>query len=188
MRDRLVTGIQHFNLPTNRTDLRSFLGLVNQCGEFPPRISELADPLRPLLKTTNEFVWDDVHTAAFNATKSELISPPTLSYYRAVDNLRLETDASALNGLGFVLWQRQDTQWRMLQCGSRFLTDAETCYAVIELELLAVVWAVHKCSLFLSSSRFDLFTDHRSLVPILNKYTLDQIENPRLLRLALKLR
>ena len=92
MRDRLVTGIQHFNLPTNRTDLRTFLGLVNQCGEFTPRISELAAPLRPLLKTTNEFVWDDVHTAAFNATKSELISPPTLSYYRAVDDLRLETD------------------------------------------------------------------------------------------------
>ncbi|XP_065182282.1 uncharacterized protein LOC135812991 [Sycon ciliatum] len=183
-----TSALQHFNLPTNRTDLRSFLGLVNQCGEFTPRISELAAPLRPLLKTTNEFVWDDVHTAAFNATKSELISPPTLSYYRPGDDLRLETDASALNGLGFVLWQRQDNQWRMLQCGSRFLTDAETRYAVIELELLAVVWAVHKCSLFLSGSRFDLFTDHRSLVPILNKYTLDQIENPRLLRLALKLR
>ena len=95
-------------------------------------------------------------------------------YCRAGDDLRLETNASALNRLGFVLWQRQDTQWRMLQCGSCFLTDAETRYAVIELDLLAVVWLSPSAPSFLSGSRLDLFTDHRSLVPILNKYTLDQ--------------
>ena len=47
---------------------------------------------------------------------------------------------------------------------------------------------MHKCSLFLSGTPFDVFTDHRPLVPIINQYTLDQIENPRLQRLILKLR
>ena len=31
-----TTAIRDFPVPTNRTDLRSFLGLVNECSEFPP--------------------------------------------------------------------------------------------------------------------------------------------------------
>ncbi|XP_045122967.1 uncharacterized protein LOC123511049 [Portunus trituberculatus] len=76
----------------------------------------------------------------------------------------------------------------LVQCGSRFLTDAETRYATIELELLAVVWAMSKCRLHLIGlQHFTLMTDHRPLVPILNAYTLDAIENPRLQRLKEKI-
>ena len=63
-----------------------------------------------------------------------------------------------------------------------------TRYGVIELELLGVVWAVQECHLFLAGTLFQVVTDHRSLVPILNSYSLAQIENPRLQRLVLKLR
>ena len=159
-----ISAIQDFPIPS--TDLRSFFGLVNQCGEVTPCIAEVVALLRPLLKTSTEFMWDSVHMQAFNATKTGLASPPLLSFYQPGGTLRLETDASVLNGLGFVLWQYQDNQWRILQCGSRFLSDAETRYAIIELELLAVAWAVHKCSLFLSGSRFEVCTDHRPLIPI----------------------
>ena len=183
-----TTAIRDFPVPTNRTDLRSFLGLVNQCSEFSPRLSECTSPLRGLLKTSNEFVWDSNHTAAVEATKSALLQPPTLAFYQVGQDLRLDTDASALRGLGFVLWQRQGSQWRIIQCGSRYLSDAKSRYAIIELELLAIVWAVRKCSLFLSGTSFEVITDHRPLVPILNSYSLDQIENPRLQRLVLKLR
>ena len=86
------------------------------------------------------------------------------------------------------MWQFQDDKWRLIHRGSRFLSDAETRYPIIELELLAVVWAVHKCKLFLSGMHFSVYTDHRPLIPIVNSYTLDQIENPRLQRLVLKLR
>ena len=183
-----TAALQNFPLPANRTDLRSFLGLVNQFGDFTPSIAEHCNPLRPLLKQSNAFVWDDVHTAAFEAAKTVLATPPTLSFYHDRQPLRLETDASVLKGLGFALWQRQDEQWRLIQCGSRFLSDAESRYAVIELELLAVVWAVKKCHLFLTGTQFEVHTDHRPLIPIMNSYTLDQVENPRIQRLLLKLR
>ncbi|XP_065193134.1 uncharacterized protein LOC135824328 [Sycon ciliatum] len=65
--DAKVKAISQFPAPSNRTDLRSFMGLINQCGEFTPHLSEHAAPLRPLLKTSNEFVWDSVHTDAVNA-------------------------------------------------------------------------------------------------------------------------
>ena len=172
--------------PCKSADRRSLMGLVNQVSEFTPKLAEQTAPLRGLVKTSNEFTWTANHTSAFNATKTELVSPPTLAFYQLGLNLRLEINASALKGLGFVLWQRHGEQWRVVQCGSRYLSDTETRYAVFELEMLAVVWALHKCRLYLSGTKFEIVTDHGPLVLILNLYSLDQIENSRLLRLRLK--
>ena len=69
-----------------------------------------------------------------------------------------------------------------------FLTDTETRYAVIELEMLAVCWAVSKCKRFLSGLQyFTVITDHNPLIPILNNHRLDEIENQRLQRLKTRL-
>ena len=64
------------------------------------------------------------------------------------------------------------------------MTDTETRYAVIELEMLGVAWAARKCRDFLIGlQHFTVVTDHNPLVPILNSHRLDEIENPRLQRL-----
>ena len=71
-----------------------------------------------------------------------------------------------------------------MQAGPRFLSDAESRYAIIELELLAVTWAIHKCDLFLAGlPHFTVVTDHHPLISILNNHRLDEIVNPRLQRL-----
>lgn len=65
--------------------------------------------------------------------------------------------------------------------------DAETLYATIELELLASVWAMSKCRHYLVGLfSFSVLMDHRPLIPILNSYTLDVVENPLLQRLKEK--
>ncbi|ROT64575.1 hypothetical protein C7M84_017481 [Penaeus vannamei] len=54
--------------------------------------------------------------------------------------------------------------------------------------MLAASWAMGKCRLYLAGlQHFTLHTDHRPLIPILNHYTLDAIENPRLQRLRVKM-
>ena len=80
-----------------------------------------------------------------------------------------------------------DNVWHVIHCDSRYLSDTESRYAIIELELLSVVWAVPKCRLSLPGMSFQLITDHQLLVPILNSEALDLIENPCLLRLCMKL-
>ena len=181
-----IKAIAEFPKPITRTDLRSFFGIVNQFSEFTKDIAKSADPLRGLLKTSNEFVWEEHHTAAFQKTKEALVATPTLAYFQFNAPTKLETDASRTHGLGFILWQYQDGQWKLIQCGSRFISETESRYAMIELELLAIVWAVRKCRIFLTGNHFEVVTDHRPLVPILNTYTLDQIENQRLQRLVMK--
>ena len=50
-----------------------------------------------------------------------------------------------------------------------------------------MVWALQKCRIFLQGlQHFKVVIDHRPLVPILNDYTLDAVENPRLQRLKEK--
>ena len=183
-----TSAIREFPLPVNRTDLRSFLGLVNQCSEFTSHLAEVASPLRGLLKVSNEFRREASHTNAFNAVKAALVAPPVLAYYQPGLDTRLETDAFRTKGLGFALFQKHPAGWRLVQCGSRFITGTESRYAMIELECLAVVWAIIKCHVYLAGSRFELLVDHRPLVPIFNSYSLDQVENTLLQRLLLKLR
>lgn len=137
----IIAAISKFPTPANRTDLRSFFGLVNQLSASTPTIAGLLAPLRPLLSTKNEFMWSSELEAAFGSVKQSLTSAPILSYFDPVRPTRLCTDASR-QGLGFILQQKSGDSWTLIQAHSRFLSDTESRYAVIELELLAVVWAI----------------------------------------------
>ena len=65
-------------------------------------------------------------------------SQPNLSVFDASKATWLCADASR-HGLGFILQQKADNDtWALIQAGSCFLTDAESWYAIIELELLPI--------------------------------------------------
>ena len=57
----------------------------------------------------------------------------------------------------------------------------------MELELLAIKWAVEKCRLYLAGTDFTVITDHQTLLGILNRKNLDAINNVRIQRLMAKL-
>ena len=84
--------------------------------------------------------------------------------------------------------KQTEDEWKTVQAGSRFITGTEGRYAVIELECLAIAWAIKKCHIFLcGSDHFTVITDHNPLVPVLNSHRLDEIENPRLQHLRTRL-
>jgi hypothetical protein len=184
-----LNAIAKFPTPTNISELRSFMGLVNQLGSFSKEISELAEPLRPLLKKYNIFAWNANHDAAFTAVKAALVSPANLQPFDPSLPTELRTDASRTKGLGYALLQiRPSGELSLIECGSRFISETESRYAMIELELLAAVWAMKKCRIYLFGlQHFTLRVDHRPLVPVLNDKSMDAIENPRLMRLCEKI-
>ena len=86
------------------------------------------------------------------------------------------TDASRLKGIGFALVQfdpkvdNTKRQFSLTQCGSSSLTSAQGNYATIELECLAIQYAVSKSQFYLRGlPAFQVWTDHRPLVGIFNK-------------------
>lgn len=75
-------------------------------------------------------------------------------------------------------------KWLLIDAGSRFVSETESRYAMVELELLAATWAVAKCRNYLFGLRpFKLWVDHQPLKSILDRQSLDCVENPRLQRL-----
>ena len=187
--DKKVRVIAKFPQPACITDLRSFLGLVNQLGDFSSEVAIAAEPLRHLLRPKNTCSWTPMHAKAFEDVKKALVAPPVLDFFSPRRRTVLETDAARLRGLGFCLRQQDEAgRWRLIQCGSRFLSDVESRYAVCEIEMLAVAWACRKCSLYPSGmQQFEVVTDDRPLIPVLNSKSLVDIENPRLQRLRERL-
>ena len=122
--------------------------------------------LRALLKNGVAFQWLAEHEDEFEATKKLLTSPLIVRYYDPALPTSLLTDASSLNGLGFVLLQHEkDGKTRLVQAGSRSMIDAEKRYAPIEQECLAAVWAIDRCRHFLyGCPTFKLVTDHQPLL------------------------
>ena len=75
----------------------------------------------------------------------------------------------------------------MIQCGSRSLAPTQQRYATIELECLAIVWAIQKFDYYLRGlPHFDIWIDHRPLVGIFDK-ALAALENARLMRMREKI-
>ena len=95
----ITEAISKYPVPTSRTELRSFIGLVNQLSSSTNTVATLLVPFRPLLSTKNEFVWSPSHDTAFLASKESLIMQPVLSFFDITKPTCLSTDASQ-QGIG----------------------------------------------------------------------------------------
>lgn len=99
--------------------------------------------------------------------------------------LKLSADASSY-GLGAVLLQKVDSDWKPVAFASRSMTDTERRYAQVEKEALAITWACEKFSMYILGKQFEVETDHKPLVPLLGSKHLDSLP-PRVLRFRLRL-
>ena len=184
-----VAAIKNFPVPKDMTNLKSFMGLVNQFSSFSPDLKHALSPLQPLLKKNNVYIWQPEHAAAFEAVKAILTKEggPVLAHFDPKLPVTLFTDASR-TGLGFILTQKdEEDHTRLIQCGSRFLSPAEKNYAVIELEAMGIQWAILNCRKYLLGVDFVVKTDHKPLLGVINGRDLDSVNNARLQRILSKL-
>ena len=183
-----LRAIRDFPPPKNITELRSLLGLVEQFAGFSTAVADAKGPLRPLLSTKNIYTWTSDHDAAFAAVKLALTQPPVLAHFDPALETQLQVDASLKNGMGYALLQRHGDHWKLIDANSRWCFDTESRYAIVELELAAVEWAMRKCQLYLLGlPSFSLVVDHQALVSILDRQTLDMVDNPKIQRLKERL-
>ena len=115
---------------------------------------------------------------------------PIRAFYDPAKSVTLLTDAAHTLGLGYALVQGEEYQYHPVATNSRVLSPAEGNYAATELELLAVVWAFEQLKIYLLGLEADMCTVIVDHAPLRGKFkrTLDQEENPRILRLLEKLR
>ena len=51
--------IKRMTPPTSITELRCFMGMVNQLGKFSTKLADLTHPLRTLVSIRNTWMWGD---------------------------------------------------------------------------------------------------------------------------------
>ena len=99
---------------------------------------------------------------------------------------KIAADASSY-GLGAVLLQEEEPgTWKPVSFISRSMTATESKYAQIEKEALAVTWACERSSNYIIGKSITIETDHKPLVPLLTKRTIDKLP-PRLQRYKMRL-
>ena len=152
---KFLNSIQHFVTPTDISGARAWFGIVNQ-GAYASAMAKRMKPFRHLLRTATKFNWtDELHTL-FEQSEDVIIKEMKEGV-RLFDLSRttcISTDWS-VDGVGFLLKQKccqcpsknpsccQDG-WKLCLLGSRFTNPAESRYAPIEGEALAVAYALHQ--------------------------------------------
>ena len=114
-----------------------------------------------------------------------MTEPTVLALYNPSAVTKVSADAS-LYGIGAVLLQQHQTQWKPVAYASHTLTETEKHYAQIEEECLSLTWACDKFSPYIIGKTIEIETDHKPLVPLLSSKDLDAVSS-RILRFRLRL-
>ena len=195
---KYLQTIVDFPTPKNLTDIRSWFGLVNQVS-YTFSMTERMEPFRKYLKPGIPFVWDEEMDSIFQESKQVIISEieKGVRIYDPSKPTCLATDWSK-TGIGYWLLQKHcecpDTKlfccrdgWQITLVGSRFTHAAETNYAPIEGEALALADSLEKARYFvLGCQDLIVAVDHKPLLRIFNDRALHAIANPRLRNLKEK--
>lgn len=150
-----VDVVRHWPVPTNRKELRQFLGLANYFRKFLQGYSTLVAPMTDLTAEHAPWVWSEKCQAAFDSVKHQLTSAPLLIIPDLSQPLEVICDASIV-GIGAVLVQHGQPIAYM----SRKMIPAERNYTTTEQELLAVVEALKEWRCYLEGTTFTVVTDH----------------------------
>ena len=109
-----------------------------------------------------------------------------LAHYSPDKPTKVSVDASSY-GLGGVLFQKQENDWKPVFYASVSLTATEQRYAQVEKEALAVTWNCEKFQDYLPGlSTFTIETDHKPLLALLIAKLLDEL-TPRIQRFCMRL-
>ena len=135
----------------------------------------LLQPLTSLMKKSAVFVWEKDKQDAFQQAKRALLNAVTLQHPSPTAQIKLNTDASGTH-IEATLMQRENKEqpWFPVTFYSKGLNSSQKKYSTYDCELLATFLACKKFRHFLKGRKFQLKTDHQSLVPsLLRKKTSD---------------
>ena len=183
-----VRAITEAPQPTNVSELKAFLGLVNYYGKFMQNLSTVLAPLYTLLKKKTPWRWQADQEKAFNESKTLLKSPKLLVHNDGGKDSILTCDASPV-GLGAVLaHQMEDGTERPIGYASQTLTPAEHKYAHIDKEALAIVFGVKRYHQYLFGRKFVIYSDHKPLMYLFGEHrAISATTSTRVQRWALTL-
>jgi transposase InsO family protein len=169
-----VEAVRQWQVPTNATDLRSFLGLAGYYRRFVQGFSEIAAPLHALTQTkpgTPPYAWNEQAQTAFDALKRRLQEAPVLVLPNPDLPFVVHTDASDF-ATGAVLQQDHGAGLQPVAFLSHKMLPAERNYEVHDKEMLAIIKMLGEWRTYLQGRQpftIKIKTDHNSLQYFMSK-------------------
>lgn len=169
--------------PTNVTELKAYLGLLNYYNRFLPNLSTLLAPLHSLLRKDAAWRWTESQDKVFQKSKELLKSAKVLVHYSSDKALILSCDASPY-GVGAVRSHKMDDGTeKPIGCVSRTLSPAEKKYSQLGKEGLAVIFGIKRFHKYIYGRNFTITTDHKPLITLFGETKpVPQMVSPRVQR------
>lgn len=156
-----IEAVTTYPLPTNRSEVQSFLGLTNFLIDYIPRYHEILYNLTELTKKTVPWSWGTEETTAIRIIQAAVTRAPVLCFFDPQRTTQVWSDAS-LFAVGGWVGQEYDGVFKPCFYFSRKLKAAETRYPTHDRELLAVIKVCKKFAVHLKSVPFIMNVDHRA--------------------------
>ena len=103
---KAIAKLRDWDIPRNKTEMKSFLGFASNYREFIPWHAELVAPLHAITGIKATFAWGSEQQLAFNEIKKALIDATALVEPDSDGEFVLDTDASAVAISGILhRWQ-----------------------------------------------------------------------------------
>lgn len=163
-----VVAILGAPCPTDITQLKSFLGLLNYYGRFIPNLSSELHVLYDLLKKDNDFDWTQECNEVFEKAKKLLLNNNLLVHYDPKLPIILSCDASPY-GVGAILSHMIDGEEKPVFMVSSSLSPAEKNYSQLHREALAIIFGIKRFHKYLYGNKFTIYSDHQPLREIFSE-------------------
>ena len=76
--------------PGDAAAIHRLIGMVMYLAKFVPRLSDITEPLRELIRHDTEWVWDHPQKKVFQKLKEAVSSAPVLRYYSLEDGVMMQ--------------------------------------------------------------------------------------------------
>lgn len=162
LRDNLV-AIKAFPRPTNKRNIRQFLGKINFYNKYIPEAAKKLECFHRLLRKDVMFEWTEECEQTFNQIKEYLTSSPVLAVFDPNLPIKIYTDGSG-EGIGAILKQEQaDGLEKPVAYFSKKLNEAQKKKKAIYIESYAIREAIRYWRFWLIGRHFTVYTDHKPL-------------------------
>ena len=159
-----VKGILAAPVPQNKSELKSFIGLMSYNSKFLPSLATVLHPLYKRLRKESKWMWSKEQELAVRSAREMVSKATVLVHCDPTRPIKVYCDALSVVLACFVHILKGKE--RPVMYASRTLSQAETNYAQIEREALAIIFAVQRFHQYLYGRDFVLVTDHRPLCKI----------------------
>ena len=145
--------------PTNKDEVRRFLGVVTYLSRFSEDLLTKLAPLRTLQKKDAVFICEQNEQKAFDEIKALVPTALLLKYFDLAETVEVQVDASSCLMQG----------GQPIQYASRAKTETEKRYSQIEKEMLSILYSLRGFHIYTNGRKVTVYNDHKPLAAILKK-------------------